>query len=478
MGASDLQSPTPPPEPDRSGGKLWAGRFSEATAQSVDAFNSSIAFDWRLWAEDIEGSRAHAAMLHTQGLLSAADAEAIDAGLEGIARDIAEGRLAFDPTAEDIHMFVEAELTRRIGEAGKRLHTARSRNDQVATDIKLWLRRRMGEIRSQLVELALCLVARAAEAATLVMPGYTHLQRAQPVTAGFVLMAHAHALARDLGRLDDAVRRGNRSPLGAAALAGSGYPLDREMTAAALGFDGAMPNAMDAVSDRDFLVESTGVLALLMVHLSRLAEEIVLWSSQEFGFVELADAYATGSSIMPQKKNPDVAELSRGRAARVISDLNRLLVLLKGLPLAYNKDLQEDKEALFDAVDSVQLCLPAFTGMVATMRWQEARLREAAARGFTNATDLADYLVGRGLAFRDAHHVVGRLVAQAMEAGVGLEALPFEALRAASERIERDVYDYIDLDACVARRGAATGGPAPAAVREDAAHMRALLQQD
>lgn len=458
-------------------GALWGGRFSQATAAAAARLNSSISVDARLWREDIRGSCAHARMLAQQGILLLEDAAAIESGLLAIAADLEAGNLTIDETAEDIHMFIETELTRRIGEAGKRLHTARSRNDQVATDVRLWLLARHKDIAAALAALIRCLLAIARDHLSTIMPGYTHLQRAQPITLGFHLAAHAHAFLRDLDRLRDASRRGSACPLGAAALAGSGYPLDREMTAAELGFAEVMTNAMDAVSDRDFLLETTGTLALLMIHLSRFAEEIILWSSQEFAFAELADAYSTGSSIMPQKKNPDIAELTRALAARVLSDQQRLFVLLKGLPLAYNKDLQEDKEALFDAVDSVLLVLPPFTGMLESMTWRTERMREAAGLGFTNATDFADYLVGRGIAFRDAHRIVGELVRLASDRGLSLGQLPLETLQAADTRIAQDVYAYIELEACVERRSAATGGPAAAAVSSDIRRMETRLEE-
>ncbi len=444
--------------------KLWAGRFSKETDQTVNDFHSSLPFDCRMYAQDIRGSIAHARMLSSIGVLSAEDAEAIESGLTAIGEDIRAGRLAFDNGAEDIHMFIEAELTDRIGEAGKRLHTGRSRNDQVALDIRLYLRDACADLRTGMTGFCSVLLDLAERHLQTVMPGYTHLQRAQPITLAHHLMAYVEMVRRDLGRLDDALRRMDTMPLGSGALAGTTYALDRGMVARELGFSDITHNSLDGVSDRDFVVEIASCLALFMVHLSRFSEEIILWSSQEFHFIELDDAFSTGSSIMPQKKNPDVAELARGKTGRVIGSLVTLLTMVKGLPLAYDKDLQEDKEAIFDALDTVSMCLPAFTGMIATMRIREADMRAAAMSGFTNATDLADYLVGKGLPFRDAHEVSGRLVRHCAETRQTLEALSLETLRLYSQLFSEDVYGVIDVGACVERRSL-PGGPASSAVR-------------
>ncbi|NJP40020.1 argininosuccinate lyase [Oscillospiraceae bacterium HV4-5-C5C] len=446
--------------------KLWAGRFSKETAAAVDRYNRSIAYDSRMYPEDIAGSMAHAAMLARQGVISAEDGQAIRHGLESILKDLDSGALTIDPEAEDIHTFIEAELTRRIHDAGKRLHTGRSRNDQVATDFKLYLKHRTAEIGSLLADLIRETLDQAQKECRTILPGYTHLQRAQPITLGHHLCAYAHMLLRDLWRLQDWKQRNDSCPLGAGALATSTYPIDREMTARELGFARVATNSLDAVGDRDYAVELVSDLAMLMLHLSRWSEEMILWSSQEFHFVELDDAYSTGSSIMPQKKNPDVAELTRGKSARVIGSLNTLMVMLKGLPLAYNKDLQEDKEATFDALDTVAACLPAFTGMLATAGWQRETMRAAAARGFTNATDLADYLVKKGLPFRDAHHIVGHLVAVCSSRRCGLEDLSLEELQEACGLIADDVYPALDLNQLVEKRNL-PGGPAPAAVMAD-----------
>ena len=451
--------------------KLWAGRFSRETDASVNDYNSSIAFDHRMFRQDIRGSRAHAAMLARQGLIAAADAAAIDAGLAAIASDLEAGRLDFDPAAEDIHMFVETELTRRIGNAGKRLHTGRSRNDQVALDLRLYLKDEGRILRAGLLRLHRTLLDIASGNLETLMPGYTHLQRAQPITLAHHLGAYLQMLQRDVGRLDDCLGRMDEMPLGSGALAGTTYPLDRPYVAGALGFDRITMNSLDGVADRDFALELMACLSIFMMHVSRLCEEIILWSSQEFAFVELDDAFSTGSSIMPQKKNPDVAELTRGKAGRVYGDLLTLLVVMKGLPLAYNKDMQEDKEAVFDAIDTVKLCLPALTGMLATMKVRKDVMRAAAAGGYTNATDLADYLVGKGLPFRDAHEVSGKLVRYAIQTSRPLEALSLDEMTVFSALISDDVYAAIDLAACVSRRSL-PGGPAPETV------AAALLQAE
>jgi argininosuccinate lyase len=443
--------------------QMWDGRFRKPVDSQVNDFNSSIRFDARLYRQDIRGSLAHAAMLAAQGIISAADAASIGQGLDEILQDLDEGRLLPDPDAEDIHMFIEAELTRRIGEAGKRLHTGRSRNDQVALDLRLYLRDVCARIRSDLVLLYHTLIGLARQHLHTVMPGYTHLQRAQPITLAHHLMAYVEMIARDIGRLDDCVRRMDVMPLGSGALAGTTYPLDRERVAAQLGFTEISANSLDGVSDRDFAIELAAVLSILMVHASRLGEEIVLWSSQEFSFIELDDSYSTGSSIMPQKKNPDVAELTRGKAGRVFGDLMTLLTVMKGLPLAYNKDMQEDKEAIFDAVDTVCLCLPAITGMLDTMTVRADQMAKAADGGFTNATDLADYLVRRGLPFRSAHEVVGKMVRTCIDRDCTLSDLTLDEMRRFSPLIEQEVYAAISLETCVNRRQI-PGAPAPEAV--------------
>ncbi|MBR6760762.1 MAG: argininosuccinate lyase [Oscillospiraceae bacterium] len=454
--------------------KMWAGRFSKEVDETVNAFNSSIAFDARMYQQDIRGSIAHATMLGEQGIIPKEDAQAIIAGLQEILADIESGALLFDPTAEDIHMFIEAELTKRIGDAGKRLHTARSRNDQVALDIRLTLRDEIREIRALVQQLVQTLITLAQQHTMTILPGYTHLQRAQPVTLAHHLMAYVWMLLRDDERLADTAKRMNYSPLGAGALAGTTYPIDRRQTAQLLEFTAPVPNSLDAVSDRDFCVEMASALSLLMVHLSRFSEEIILWCSWEFKFIELDDAYATGSSIMPQKKNPDVTELIRGKTGRVIGDLTTLLTMLKGLPLAYNKDMQEDKEAIFDAVDNVKLCLRTFDPMLATMRVYKETMRAAAAKGFINATDCADYLVKKGLPFRDAYKITGGLVAQCIQEGLTLETLPIAAYREACDAFDEDVFDAIALETCLNGR-ISEGGPSAEAVKQQIAAAQAAL---
>ena len=423
---------------------LWGGTVADAAR----ALNSSIEVDSRMWREDIAGSLAHAAMLAKQGIISQADGAAIRAGLTGILADIESGELAIDMTAEDIHTFVEMTLTQRIGDAGKRLHTARSRNDQVATDLRLYTRRQIDELLTLLYDAVAAIHDKAAAYKDAVMPGYTHLQRAQPVTFGHYLCAWAMMLIRDAGRLMDAKKRLNWCPLGACALAGTSFPIDREATAAALGFSGPVLNSLDAVSDRDFCVETLSALSLLMMHLSRMAEELVLWSSLEFGFVTLSEGFVTGSSIMPQKKNPDMAELIRGKTGRVYGDLTALLTVLKGLPLAYNKDMQEDKQALFDGLDTAALCLGVLSPMVAGMTPHPEAMRKAAGAGFINATDCADWLVEHGVPFREAYAVAAGLVHR----GKPLEELTLDEYRAASPVFDETVYAAVDLDACVRRR--------------------------
>ena len=456
--------------------KLWTGRFHKELDKTTNDFNSSISFDSRMVKEDIQGSIAHATMLGACGVLDKAESEKICAGLEGILSDIESGALPIDMSAEDVHTFIEAELTARLGDSGKRLHTARSRNDQVALDDRLYLRGRCEELRGQLTELVRVLCHKAEEHAGDVMPGYTHLQRAQPITFGHHLMAYAEMFLRDLSRLEDAQRRMNVCPLGSGALAGTTYPLDRELTASLLGFDGPTHNSLDGVSDRDFCMELAAAIAICMVHLSRFSEEIILWCSWEFKFVELDDAFSTGSSIMPQKKNPDIAELVRGKTGRVVGDLTTLLTMMKGLPLAYNKDMQEDKEAVFEAVDTLHMCLLAFVPMLDTMKALPENMRKAAAGGFINATDCADYLVGKGLPFRDAYKVTGALVAYCIDHHETLETLPLTEYRAHCELFGEDVYDAISLERCVNGRRV-LGGPAPENVRRETARVLAILDE-
>lgn len=454
--------------------KMWAGRFSKEIDETVNAFNSSIAFDARMYRQDIQGSIAHATMLGDCGIITKEDSSTIIKGLKEILADLESGVLELDPTAEDIHMFIEAELTKRYGAVGKRLHTSRSRNDQVALDLRLYLRDEIAEIRTLVHRLAVVLVQLAEQHTETVMPGYTHLQRAQPVTFAHHLMAYVQMLLRDLGRLDDTNKRMNVCPLGSGALAGTTYPINREQTAALLGFDAPMANSLDGVSDRDYCIELANAISIIMMHLSRFSEEIILWCSWEFKFIELDDAYATGSSIMPQKKNPDITELIRGKTARVYGDLNTLLTMMKGLPLAYNKDMQEDKEAIFDAVDTVKLCIGTCIPMVETMRVCTENMRAAAAKGFINATDCADYLVKKGMPFRDAYKISGTLVARCIQEGKTLETLPLESFQELSPLFTEDVYTAISLETCVKGR-ISQGGPSPEAVAKQIAAAKALL---
>ncbi len=456
--------------------KLWAGRFQKEIDQKTNDFNSSISFDSRMYREDIEGSIAHATMLGACGIIEEGEADAICAELQKILDDIDSGALLIDPAAEDIHTFVEGELTKRLGAAGKRLHTARSRNDQVALDLRCYLKKECGALRIQLKELVEVLCQKALEHRGDVMPGYTHLQRAQPITFGHHLLAYAEMFLRDVGRLDDAERRMDVLPLGSCALAGTTYPLNREMTARLLGFSGVSQNSLDGVADRDFCVELAGAISLAMVHLSRFSEEIILWCSWEFKFVELDDAFSTGSSIMPQKKNPDIAELVRGKSGRVFGDLMALLAVMKGLPLAYNKDMQEDKEAIFDAVDTLKMCLTAFIPMVETMKVLPENMRAAAAKGFINATDCADYLVSKGLPFRDAYKITGTLVAMCIESGKTLESLPIEDYQEICPEFDMDVYEAISLENCVNNR-TVVGSPAPDNVKAQAERILELLKR-
>lgn len=455
--------------------QLWQGRFQKALDPKTNDFNSSIRFDSRMFREDIAGSIAHATMLCAQGIISSEDLADILEGLQAIREDIESGKLEIDPNAEDIHTFVEGELTARVGAAGKRLHTARSRNDQVALDIRLYLRKACDDLYAQLTELISVLCKKAEQYADAVMPGYTHLQRAQPITFGHHLLAYAEMLLRDKERLQDAKKRMNVCPLGACALAGTTYNTDREMTARDLGFSGAMQNSLDAVSDRDFCMELASMLSILMVHLSRFSEEIVLWCSWEFKFVELDDAFSTGSSIMPQKKNPDITELIRGKSGRVFGDLMTLLTMMKGLPLAYNKDMQEDKEAIFDAFDTVKMCLTAFIPMLDTMTALPENMRKAAAGGFINATDCADFLVSKGLPFRDAYKATGELVALCIQKGLTLETLPLSEYQKICDLFDEGVYDAINLDKCVKDR-TSLGGPAPENVRAQVKRVQGLNQ--
>lgn len=452
--------------------KMWAGRFSKEVDETVNAFNSSIAFDGRMYRHDIMGSIAHATMLGKCGIIPEEDSKKIIEGLEGILSDIESGDLEFDMAAEDIHMFIEAELTKRLGDVGKRLHTSRSRNDQVALDIRMYLIDEAKEIKKLVLRLIETLCDLAGKHTETVMPGYTHLQRAQPITFAHHLMAYAEMLMRDYRRVNKAEFNTKEDcPLGSCALAGTTYPIDRKMTAELLGFYYPAANSLDGVSDRDFCVDLACAISLIMTHLSRFSEEIIMWCSWEFKFIELDDAYATGSSIMPQKKNPDITELIRGKTARVNGNLMTLLSMLKGLPLAYNKDMQEDKEAIFDSVDNVKLCLKTFIPMIETMRVNKDIMRAAAAGGFINATDCADYLVKKGMPFRDAYKITGRLVAECIEKKLDLETLPLENYREASELFDEDIYKAINLEACIMERKS-YGGPAPECVKDQIGKMK------
>lgn len=443
--------------------KMWAGRFKKETDERVNSFNSSLPFDCKMYYHDIRGSKAHAAMLCKQNIISKEDLTAITEGLDSILNDINTGVLTFDNDAEDIHMFIEAELTKRIGDAGKRLHTARSRNDQVALDIRLYLEEMTLDIIDMVKSLIDCLCLKSEENYDAIMPGYTHLQRAQPITFGHHLMAYVQMFLRDKERLFDTLKRIKVLPLGSSALAGTTYNIDRQAVKTALGFDSVCENSLDGVSDRDFCIELASNLSILMMHMSRLSEEIILWCSWEFKFIELDDSFSTGSSIMPQKKNPDITELIRGKTGRVYGDLNTLLVMMKGLPLAYNKDMQEDKEAIFDAVDTVKECIETLIPMLDTMRVLKANMRKAAAKGFINATDLADYLAKKGLPFRDAYKISGTLVAWCIDNDTVLEDVPLDEFKKYSELFAEDVFDAISLEICVNAR-TSEGGPSPASV--------------
>ena len=454
--------------------KMWAGRFAKSLDSKADDFNSSIRFDCKMYKQDIIGSMAHAEMLAKQKIISESDCQAITDGLSSILADIESGALAFDMSCEDIHMFVEAELTKRIGDAGKRLHTARSRNDQVALDIRMYLRDNSEEVIALLKELISAILFKAEEGKACIVPGYTHLQRAQPITFGHHLMAYAQMFLRDISRVEDAVARMNFSPIGSCALAGTTYETDRDFEAAKLGFSGITQNSIDGVSDRDFCVELMSAFSIIMMHLSRFSEEIILWSSWEFKYVELDDAYTTGSSIMPQKKNSDMAELVRGKTGRVYGDLLGLLTTLKGLPLAYNKDLQEDKEAIFDALETVCMCLDIFAPMIKTMKLIPANMYKAAQEGFINATDLADYLTKKGMPFRSAYKIVGQIVAECIEKKTVLDNLSLDEYRAHSDIFEEDLYNEISLETCVSKR-ISKGGTSISSVEAQIAWVRKEL---
>lgn len=456
--------------------KLWAGRFQKETDTLVNDFNSSIGFDARLYRQDIRGSIAHATMLGKQGIIDPSEAEKIIQGLQAILADIEAGTVEFSMDNEDIHMNIEAMLTERVGDAGKRLHTARSRNDQVATDFRLFVKEEIPVVIGQLVALEQVLVRKAKANVSTVMPGYTHMQRAQPTTFGHFMMAYANMIRRDITRLEDCMERMDECPLGAGALATSTYPVDRFATAQALGFQRPMDNSMDAVSDRDYAIELLSDLSILMMHLSRFSEEIILWCSWEFQFVELDDAYSTGSSIMPQKKNPDVAELVRGKTGRVYGSLMSLLTVMKGLPLAYNKDMQEDKEPVFDALDTVEICVPVFTAMLDTLTVKPRNMARAASGGFINATDCADYLTRKGMPFREAYMVVGRLVHMCIKTGESLDTLTLKDFRSVCALFDEDVYEALQLKACVNGRKV-YGGPAEDSVKQQIARIEEFLAQ-
>ncbi len=456
--------------------QLWKGRFKKELAAQTNDFNSSITFDSRMFEEDIKGSIAHVSMLGACNIIEKSESEKIAEELEKILSDIKSGALNIDMTAEDIHTFIEGELTNRLGKTGKRLHTARSRNDQVALDIRLTLRKEISEIEEKIKELIGVICGKAEDNKSTIMPGYTHLQRAQPITFAHHLMAYAAMLCRDLDRLSDVKKRMNVCPLGCCALAGTTYPIDRNMTAELLEFDSISLNSLDGVSDRDFCIELACALSIIMVHLSRFSEEIIMWCSWEFKFVELDDAFSTGSSIMPQKKNPDIAELVRGKSGRVFGDLTALLTVMKGIALAYNKDMQEDKEAVFDAVDTVKMCLTAFTPMIDTMTVLKENMRNAAAKGFINATDCADYLVGKGLPFRDAYKATGELVALCIDKGLTLETLPLKEYKKICDLFDEGVYEAITLEKCVADRLSA-GGPGAESIEVQLAAAREKINK-
>ena len=454
--------------------QLWKGRFQKELSKTTNDFNSSISFDSRMYKEDIQGSIAHATMLGRCGIIKKEEADAITAGLKQIESDIDNGSLKIDMEAEDIHTFIEGELTKRLGDNGKRLHTARSRNDQVALDIKLYLKKEAKQVRKMLCGLIEVLCSKAEQYSDTVMPGYTHLQRAQPITFGHHLLAYAEMFLRDISRLDDCAERMDEMPLGSCALAGTTYPIDRSITASLLGFERITNNSLDGVSDRDHCIELASDLSIIMVHLSRFSEEIIMWCSWEFKFIELDDAFSTGSSIMPQKKNPDIAELVRGKSGRVFGDNIALLTMMKGIALAYNKDMQEDKEAVFDALDTVKMCLTAFTPMIDTMRVLPQNMRKAAAGGFINATDCADYLTKKGVPFRDAYKATGELVAVCIEKNTTLEELPLEEYKKICEVFDDGVYEAISLEKCADDRKV-LGGPNSENVKAQAKRVRETL---
>lgn len=456
--------------------QLWGGRFTKATEQKVFDFNASISFDKNLFTQDVEGSIAHAVMLGKQGILTVEEKDAIVKGLAGIREDVEAGKLAIDETQEDIHSFVEATLIERIGDTGKKLHTGRSRNDQVALDMRLYTRAHVVETDNRLKELLHVILHTMEENLETYMPGFTHLQKAQPVTLAHHYGAYFEMFKRDRLRLKDIYARMNYCPLGAGALAGTTYPLDRNYTASLLGFEGPTLNSMDSVSDRDYLIEYLAALSTIMMHLSRFSEEIIIWNSNEYGFVEIDDAYSTGSSIMPQKKNPDIAELVRGKTGRVYGALMSLLTTMKGLPLAYNKDMQEDKELTFDAIRTVENCLELFTGMLATMKFKKDTMECSAVKGFTNATDAADYLVNHGVPFRDAHGIIGRLVLYCIDKNKSIDELGIDELRTFSDKFEPDVYDAISLKTCVEKR-LTFGAPGPSMMKDVIALNRKYLEE-
>lgn len=457
--------------------QLWGGRFTKETDRMVFEFNASIRFDRKLFRQDIEGSIAHVVMLEKQGILTAGEKDSIVKGLTGIREDVENGILEIDETQEDIHSFVEACLIARIGDAGKKLHTGRSRNDQVALDMRLYTRERVLETDALLKELLQVLLDVMEKNLHTYMPGFTHLQKAQPTTLAHHYGAYFEMFKRDRGRLKDIFYRMNYCPLGAGALAGTTYPLDRAYTASLLGFEGPTLNSMDSVSDRDYLIEFLSALSTVMMHLSRFCEEIIIWNSNEYRFVEIDDAYSTGSSIMPQKKNPDIAELVRGKTGRVYGALTALLTTMKGIPLAYNKDMQEDKEMAFDAMDTVSQCLVLFTGMIKTMKFRDAVMAKSAMNGFTNATDAADYLVGKGVPFRDAHSIIGQLVLYCIEKDTCIDALSLEELKAISDKFEEDIYDAVSLKTCVEKR-LTLGAPGSDAMLEVIRMQKEYLAQD
>ena len=456
--------------------KLWGGRFTKETDQLVNNFNASISFDQKFYKQDIEGSIAHAAMLGHQDIISEEESSKIQEGLKGILSDIEDGRLEITDEYEDIHTFMEATLIERIGDVGKKLHTGRSRNDQVAVDIKLYLKKEVVNVKNLVVGLIKVIADKAEKYSETVMPGYTHLQRAQPITFGHHLLAYGEMLLRDVSRLEDCLKRMDEMPLGSCALAGTTYPIDRTITAELLGFDRITNNSLDGVSDRDYCIEFASVLSIIMVHLSRFSEEIIMWCSWEFKFIELDDAFSTGSSIMPQKKNPDIAELVRGKSGRVFGDNMTLLTIMKGTALAYNKDMQEDKEAIFDALDTVKMCLTAFTPMLDTMRVIPENMRKAAAGGFINATDCADWLTKNGVPFRDAYKATGELVARCIELGTDLENLPMDEYKKVCDVFNDDVYSAISLERCTNER-TVFGGPASTNVKAQAKRVAEIAEK-